>query len=91
MGATPECKDCLCGSCPQEAIQCTEVCWDLAECMVNQCSNNPDQDIAHFACTGITADGVCGSQADGIRWTTALSEHGAGCMAPGKCLEICIP
>lgn len=89
--ASAECKQCLCGSCPREAVACTSDCWELADCMINECSNNPDKDIAHFACTGITADGVCGSAADGIRFTTAMSKHAAGCMAPGKCLELCVP
>jgi hypothetical protein len=88
--ASTECKECLCDSCPREAVQCSDVCWELADCMVNECSNNPDKDIAHFACTGITADAVCGPQADGIRFTTAMSKHAAGCMAPGKCLDLCI-
>jgi hypothetical protein len=89
--ASAECKECLCNSCPREAVQCTDVCWDLASCMLNECSSNPDRDIAHFACTGITANGTCGEHADGIRYTSALSVHAAGCMAPGKCLELCLP
>jgi hypothetical protein len=89
--ASAACKECLCNGCPQETIQCDDVCWNMAECMVKQCNNNPDKDIANFACSGITANAVCGEYADGIRWTTALSVHGAGCMAPGSCLEVCIP
>ena len=88
--ASAECKECLCDSCPRETVQCTDVCWNLADCMLNECTNNANNDVAHFACTGITADGVCGSDADGIRFTTAMSSHAAGCMAPGKCLELCI-
>ena len=89
--ASPECKQCLCSSCPRETVQCSDVCWDLADCMLNECGSNPERDIAHFACTGITANGTCGEYADGIRYTSALSVHAAGCMAPGKCLELCFP
>ncbi|HET8939342.1 MAG TPA: hypothetical protein VFN67_38115 [Polyangiales bacterium] len=88
--ASAECKNCLCESCPRQTVECSEVCWELATCMVKECSNNADKDIAHFACTGITANAVCGEHADGIRFTTAMSGHAAGCMAPGKCLELCI-
>jgi hypothetical protein len=90
-GATDECKQCLCSSCPLEATECSDACWNMAKCMITQCTDNTTKDIANNACVGITGDGVCGSYGDGFRWTTALSEHGAGCMAPGKCLEICVP
>jgi len=65
--------------------------WDLAECMVNQCTSNAGKDVALFSCSGTTANGPCGAYADGIRFTSAMSAHVAGCMAPDKCLQLCIP
>jgi hypothetical protein len=90
-GASTECKNCLCGSCPLEAVNCNDVCWNLATCMLKQCTANTAKDLGTPDCTGTTGTGVCGTYADGYRYTTALSVHGAGCMAPGKCLETCIP
>jgi hypothetical protein len=85
--AAADCKDCLCGSCPLEAVNCDQTCWALAACIVNQCHST---DVSNFSCTGLGV-GTCSAQATGLAATAAMGPNAANCLVPGKCLEKCVP
>jgi hypothetical protein len=65
-------------------MQCDGACWAMADCQVNLCSLS---DVNAYACARLT----CRAELDGYRRATALSDDGAGCLASGKCLDVCVP
>ena len=44
--ASAECLDCACGISPNEVAECSEACWNLVQCTIDEC----DSDITDADC-----------------------------------------
>lgn len=77
--ASAECVDCTCGQSPDGVADCTEGCWNLVLCMVNEC----DADITDADCL----NQECGEYADRASGLSAM----AMLLGPAltECADIC--
>ncbi len=67
-GLTDACRQCTCTQCPDEAVACGQICWQLLACIVEECAGED------MSCAMNAFGAACAEFGDGAEAALAISD-----------------